>query len=70
VDARGTYSAVLGLGHKEVDDDSLDDTPDHEHEVCLPFNVCQGDGESELVDKRTNADEQAGECHSLGTHLE
>lgn len=65
-----TYSAVLGLGHHEVDDASLDETPDHENEVALPLDVLQSNGEAELVDKRADADEQAGEGHALGTHLE
>lgn len=48
----------------------MDKTPDHEDNVGLPLDVVKSDGESELVDESTAGNEQVGESHSLGTHLE
>lgn len=65
-----TYSTVLGLGNEVPDDGSLDETPDHEDNVCLPLDVLESDWESELVDESTTGDEKVREGHSLGTHFE
>lgn len=64
------YSAILGLRDKDVDDSSLDQTPDHEDDVGLPLDLLQGDGETELVDERTDGGEHVREGHSLSAHLE
>ena len=48
----------------------MNQTPDHEDEVSLPLNLGKGLWESELVDKGTEVDEETGESHSLGAHLE
>lgn len=67
---KGTYSAVLGLGDKDPDEASLDNTPDHEDKVSLPCNIGKSDWETELVDESSSGDEHVREGHSLGTHLE
>lgn len=67
---RGAYSAVLSLGDEHPDEASLDNTPDHEDEVGLPFDVVKSDWETELVDEGSSGDEHVRESHSLGTHLE
>jgi len=46
-----TYSAVLGLGDKEVDDSGLEEVPNDEDDISLPRDLLQRDGPSELVDK-------------------
>ncbi len=48
-----TYSAILGLRHDQIDDGRLDETPDQEYSVRLPFNVRKSHWETELVDQGT-----------------
>jgi hypothetical protein len=48
-----TYSAILGLRHKIPDDARLDETPDQEYSVRLPFDVRKSHWEAELVDQGT-----------------
>lgn len=65
-----TYCSVLGLGDKDVHDGSLDSTPDAEDDVGSPCDFLHGDRDTELVGKKTDSGEKAGECHALGTNLE
>jgi hypothetical protein len=48
-----TYSAILGLGHQQVDDARLNETPDQKDSIRLPLYVRQSDWETKLVDKST-----------------
>lgn len=48
----------------------MDNTPDHEDNVGLPLNLLKGLWETKLVDEGTEVDEETGESHTLGTHLE
>ena len=64
-----TYSSVLGLGDEEVEDTGLADTPDAEDNVCLPGDVLQSDGNTELHDKHSSVGEERAEGHTLGSHL-
>jgi len=63
-------SAVLGLWGEEISDPGLDQTPNHEDEVSLPLDLFESLWETELVDEGTKVDEETGESHSLGAHLE
>lgn len=64
------YCAVLGLGDKEIDDRSLDCTPDGEDDVCVPSDLGHGYGPGELIQHASSRNSEAGETHALGAHLE
>lgn len=63
-------SAVLGLGHHEIEDRRLDGVPADEDDVGLPADLGEGDGPGELVEKTAGVDGESGESHALGAHLE
>jgi hypothetical protein len=63
-------SAVLGLGHHEVEDGRLHEIPDDENDVSLPLDVLESHGPRELTEHATGVDGKGGEGHALGTHLE
>jgi hypothetical protein len=63
-------SAVLSLGHHEIEDGRLDGVPDNENDVSLPLDLGKGDRPGELVEQATGVDSEGRESHALGAHLE
>lgn len=68
--AKATYSSVFRLRNEEVDDGGLYSAPDGEDNICAPSDFVHGNWPSELIQHASSSDGEAGEAHSLGTHLE
>ena len=67
---QGTYRALPGLGEDEVCNDTLESTPDNEDDVCLPFDLLERNGPSELVHEAGGIDREGLQSHTLGSDFE
>ena len=66
----GTYRSLPGLWEDKVCNDTLKSTPDDEDDVCLPCNLLERDGPSELIHEAGGIDSKALQRHTFGSNLE
>lgn len=65
-----TYGTLLGLGDEEVNNRSLNSTPNAEDDVGVPSDMLQSNGPDELVEDRNDVHDEVTEGHTLCSNFE
>ena len=61
---------AFSLRDQEVHHRRLEETPEHQDDVCFPANARERDGPGKLIQQACSVDDEAGECETFGSRFE